>query len=57
MKYFLMGSFASESFFWYLFNLRSHGKFDVIEISALSQSAELPVWFPIECIVLGMLVK
>jgi NADH-quinone oxidoreductase subunit N len=24
------------------------GSFDVIEISALSQSAELPVWFPIE---------
>jgi NADH-quinone oxidoreductase subunit N len=28
------------------------GSFDVIEISALSQSAELPVWFPIG-IILG----
>jgi NADH-quinone oxidoreductase subunit N len=35
------------------------GSFDVIEISALSQSAELPVWFPIEIILvtIGMLFK
>jgi hypothetical protein len=34
------------------------GSFDVIEISALSQSAELPVWFyRIILVTIGMLFK
>jgi NADH-quinone oxidoreductase subunit N len=35
------------------------GSFDVIEISELSQSAELPIWFPIGIILvtIGMFLK
>jgi NADH-quinone oxidoreductase subunit N len=35
------------------------GSFDVIEISELSQSAELPVWFPIGIVLvtIGMFFK
>jgi NADH-quinone oxidoreductase subunit N len=35
------------------------GSFDVIEISELSQSAELPIWFPIGIILvtIGMFFK
>jgi NADH-quinone oxidoreductase subunit N len=41
-----MGSFASGIIlFWYLLDIRAMGSFDVIEISELSQSAELPIWF------------
>jgi NADH-quinone oxidoreductase subunit N len=47
MKYFLMGSLHLESFFGICLIYGAMGSFDVIEISALSQSAELPVWFPI----------
>jgi NADH-quinone oxidoreductase subunit N len=32
------------------------GSFDVIEISELSQSAELPIWFPIGTTI-GMFLK
>jgi NADH-quinone oxidoreductase subunit N len=42
LKYFLMGSLRQELYFWYLLDIRS---FDVIEISELSQSAELPICF------------
>jgi NADH-quinone oxidoreductase subunit N len=42
---FLDGIFASESFSLVIYDCWVG--FDVIEISALSQSAELPVWFSI----------
>src|SRR5690606_20062788 len=60
MKYFLMGSFASG---FILFGIcliyGAMGSFDVIEISELSRSAELPDWFFIGIILLtiGMLFK
>ncbi|MFV8352046.1 NADH-quinone oxidoreductase subunit N [Flavobacterium sp. XS2P14] len=60
MKYFLMGSFASGIIlFGICLIYGAMGSFDVIEISALSQSAELPVWFPIGIILvtIGMLFK
>jgi NADH-quinone oxidoreductase subunit N len=60
MKYFLMGSFASG---FILFGIcliyGAMGSFDLQEISSLSQSAELPVWFPIGVVLvfIGMLFK
>ncbi|WP_026704565.1 NADH-quinone oxidoreductase subunit N [Flavobacterium soli] len=60
MKYFLMGSFASG---FILFGIclvyGAMGSFDVIEISELSRSAELPDWFFIGILLLtiGMLFK
>ena len=60
MKYFLMGSFASGIILfgiWLVYG--AMGSFDVSEISQMSQSAELPIWFPIGIILLsiGMLFK
>ena len=60
MKYFLMGSFASGIIlFGICLVYGAMGTFDITEISGLSQSAELPVWFPIGIILLliGMLYK
>jgi NADH-quinone oxidoreductase subunit N len=60
MKYFLMGSFASGILlFGICLIYGAMGSFDVIEISELSQSAELPIWFPIGIALLtvGMLFK
>ena len=60
MKYFLMGSFASGIIlFGICLIYGAMGSFDVVEISALSQSAELPVWFPIGIVLvtIGMLFK
>ncbi|MFE3871277.1 NADH-quinone oxidoreductase subunit N [Flavobacterium sp. ZS1P70] len=60
MKYFLMGSFASGIIlFGICLIYGAMGSFDVSEISALSQSAELPIWFPIGIVLLtiGMLFK
>ena len=60
MKYFLMGSFASGIIlFGICLIYGAMGSFDVIEISELSRSAELPVWFPIGIVLLtiGMLFK
>ncbi len=60
MKYFLMGSFASGIIlFGICLVYGAMGSFDVSEISELSQSAELPVWFPIGIVLLtiGMLFK
>ncbi|MGO4904830.1 NADH-quinone oxidoreductase subunit N [Flavobacterium sp. W20_MBD1_R3] len=60
MKYFLMGSFASGIIlFGICLIYGAMGSFDVSEISALSQSAELPVWFPIGIVLvtIGMLFK
>ena len=60
MKYFLMGSFASGIIlFGICLIYGAMGSFDVIEISELSRSAELPVWFPIGIILvtIGMLFK
>ncbi|MFE3847115.1 NADH-quinone oxidoreductase subunit N [Flavobacterium sp. LB3P45] len=60
MKYFLMGSFASGIIlFGICLIYGAMGSFDVSEISALSQSAELPIWFPIGIILvtIGMLFK
>lgn len=60
MKYFLMGSFASGIIlFGICLIYGAMGSFDVTEISELSQSAELPVWFPIGIVLLtiGMLFK
>lgn len=60
MKYFLMGSFASGIIlFGICLVYGAMGTFDITEISELSQSAELPVWFPIGIILLliGMLFK
>jgi hypothetical protein len=39
-----MGSLRQELYFWYLLIYGAMGSFDV-EISELSQSAELPIWF------------
>ncbi|HWR94158.1 MAG TPA: NADH-quinone oxidoreductase subunit N [Flavobacterium sp.] len=60
MKYFLMGSFASGIIlFGICLIYGAMGSFDIVEISELSRSAELPVWFPIGIILLtiGMLFK
>lgn len=60
MKYFLMGSFASGIIlFGICLIYGAMGSFDVTEISALSRSAELPVWFPIGIILvtIGMFFK
>lgn len=60
MKYFLMGSFASGIIlFGICLIYGAMGSFDITEISELSRSAELPVWFPIGIILLtiGMLFK
>lgn len=60
MKYFLMGSFASGIIlFGICLVYGAMGSFDVSEISQMSQSAELPIWFPIGVVLLsiGMLFK
>lgn len=60
MKYFLMGSFASGILlFGICLVYGAMGSFDVSEISELSQSAELPIWFPIGIALLtvGMFFK
>ena len=60
MKYFLMGSFASGIILFGICMIYgAMGTFDVTEISELSRSAELPVWFPIGIILLtiGMFFK
>jgi NADH-quinone oxidoreductase subunit N len=60
MKYFLMGSFASGIIlFGICLIYGAMGSFDVTEISELSQSAELPIWFPIGIVLvtIGMLFK
>ncbi len=60
MKYFLMGSFASGILlFGICLIYGAMGSFDVAEISELSQSAELPIWFPIGIALLtvGMFFK
>jgi NADH-quinone oxidoreductase subunit N len=60
MKYFLMGSFASGIIlFGICLIYGAMGSFDVIEISELSRSAELPIWFPIGIVLvtIGMLFK
>ncbi|TDE05048.1 NADH-quinone oxidoreductase subunit N [Flavobacterium hiemivividum] len=60
LKYFLMGSFASGIIlFGICLIYGAMGSFDVIEISELSQSAELPVWFPIGIVLvtIGMFFK
>jgi NADH-quinone oxidoreductase subunit N len=60
MKYFLMGSFASGIIlFGICLIYGAMGSFDVTEISELSQSAELPIWFPIGTVLvtIGMLFK
>lgn len=60
MKYFLMGSFASGIIlFGICLIYGAMGSFDVVEISDLSQSAELPIWFPIgiAMVTIGMLFK
>lgn len=60
MKYFLMGSFASGIIlFGICLVYGAMGSFDVVEISQMSQSAELPIWFPIGIVLLtiGMLFK
>ena len=60
MKYFLMGSFASGILlFGICLIYGAMGSFDIIEISEMSRSAELPVWFPIgiTLLTIGMLFK
>ncbi len=60
MKYFLMGSFASGIILFGICMIYgAMGTFDVAEISELSRSAELPVWFPIGIILvtIGMFFK
>ena len=60
MKYFLMGSFASGIIlFGICLIYGAMGSFDVAEISEMSQSAELPIWFPIGIVLvtIGMLFK
>lgn len=60
MKYFLMGSFASGILlFGICLVYGAMGSFDVTEISEMSKSAELPIWFPIGIVLLtiGMLFK
>ncbi len=60
MKYFLMGSFASGILLFGICLIYGGiGSFDVEEISALSRSAELPIWFPIGIVLMsiGMFFK
>ena len=60
MKYFLMGSFASGIIlFGICLIYGAMGTFDIVEISELSQSAELPIWFPIgiTLVTIGMFFK
>lgn len=60
MKYFLMGSFASGIIlFGICLIYGAMGTFDVAEISELSRSAELPIWFPIgiALVTIGMFFK
>ena len=60
MKYFLMGSFASGIILFGICMIYgAMGSFNVSDIAAMSQSAELPVWFPIGIVLLtiGMLFK
>lgn len=60
MKYFLMGSFASGIILFGICMIYgAMGSFDIQEISEMSQSAELPIWFPIGIVLLtiGMLFK
>ncbi|MES2545572.1 MAG: NADH-quinone oxidoreductase subunit N [Bacteroidota bacterium] len=60
LKYFLMGSFASGIIlFGICLIYGAMGSFDMIEISELSRSAELPSWFFIGIVLLslGMLFK
>ncbi|WP_281227119.1 NADH-quinone oxidoreductase subunit N [Flavobacterium aquiphilum] len=60
MKYFLMGSFASGIILFGICMIYgAMGSFDITEISDMSQSAELPIWFPIGIVLMtiGMLFK
>jgi NADH-quinone oxidoreductase subunit N len=60
LKYFLMGSFASGIIlFGICLIYGAIGSFDVVDISDLSRSAELPIWFTIGIVLLtiGMLFK
>lgn len=60
MKYFLMGSFASGIILFGICMIYgAMGTFDVTEISELSRSAELPIWFPIgiTLVTIGMFFK
>lgn len=60
LKYFLMGSFASGIIlFGICLIYGAMGSFDITEISELSRSAELPIWFPIGIVLIfiGMLFK
>ena len=60
MKYFLMGSFASGIILFGICMIYgAMGTFDVAEISDLSRSAELPIWFPIgiALVTIGMFFK
>lgn len=60
LKYFLMGSFASGILlFGICLIYGAMGSFDIVEISELSRSAELPIWFPIGIVLIfiGMLFK
>jgi len=60
MKYFLMGSFASGIILFGICMIYgAMGTFDVQEISELSRSAELPIWFPIgiALVTIGMFFK
>jgi NADH-quinone oxidoreductase subunit N len=60
LKYFLMGSFASGIIlFGICLIYGAIGSFDVVDISDLSRSAELPVWFTIGIVLItiGMLFK
>lgn len=60
MKYFLMGSFASGIILFGICMIYgAMGSFDITEIGEMSQSAELPIWFPIGCVLvtIGMLFK
>ncbi len=60
MKYFLMGSFASAIILFGICMIYGvMGTFDCAEIAEMTNSAELPIWFPIgiALIVIGMLFK
>ncbi|TRX37718.1 NADH-quinone oxidoreductase subunit N [Flavobacterium restrictum] len=60
MKYFLMGSFASGIILFGICMIYgAMGTFDIAEISEMSQSAELPIWFPIGIVLvtIGMFFK
>jgi len=60
LKYFLMGSFTSGIIlFGICLIYGAMGSFDITEISEMSRSAELPIWFPIGIVLIfvGMLFK